>query len=108
MRRGGGGGGGSQERAALLQLHAIIAAANLLIVQHRDTRRYAHVSSGKYRAPVLEFAPGVYVYVCRAAMNNTLQMPVHDEVLRVERVRPSGVAILVGRDLSRLRRGSSS
>ena len=93
-----------QERAALLQRHAPIAAANLLIAQQRDTRRYAHVRSGKYRPPVLEFAPGDYVYVRRAAVNNTLQMPVYDEVLRVERVGPMGVAILVGRDLSRVRR----
>ncbi len=35
-------------------------------------------------------------------MNNTLQMPVYDEVLRVERVEPLGVAVLVGRDFSRL------
>jgi hypothetical protein len=47
----------------------------------------------------LEFAPGDYVYVCRAVVNNTLQMPVYDEVLRIERTEALGVAILAGRDL---------
>ncbi|GLC33906.1 hypothetical protein PLESTF_000189600 [Pleodorina starrii] len=93
-----------QERAALLQRHAPIAAANLLIAQHRDTRRYAHVRSGKYRPPAMEFAPGDYVYVRRSAVHNTLQMPVYDEVLRVERVGAMGVAVLLGRDGGRIRR----
>ncbi|GLI63656.1 hypothetical protein VaNZ11_006693 [Volvox africanus] len=92
------------ERAALLRRHMPIAAANLLIAQHRDTQRYAHVRSGRYRPPSLELAPGDYVYVRRTAVHNTLQLPVHDEVLRIERVGPMGVVVLVGKNGERMRR----
>lgn len=93
-----------QQRAELLRRHAPAAAANLLIAQHRDSQRYAMVRSGKYRPPVMEFAAGDYVYVRRSVVHNTLQMPVYDQVLRVERVGALGVAVLIGRDGARIRR----
>ncbi|KXZ55652.1 hypothetical protein GPECTOR_2g1202 [Gonium pectorale] len=93
-----------QERALLPRKMVPAAAANLLAAQHRDSQRYALVRSGKYKPPALDFIPGDYVYVRWSTVNNTLEMPVHDEVLQVERVGLLGVVVLIGRDGVRLKR----
>ncbi|KXZ55384.1 hypothetical protein GPECTOR_3g510 [Gonium pectorale] len=94
-----------QERALLLLLRKIVpaAAANLLAAQHRDSQRCPR-ALGEIQAPSARLHPRRLRVRAQSAVNNTLEMPVHDEVLRVERVGPLGMVVLIGRDGVRLRR----
>jgi hypothetical protein len=90
-------------RAELQRQRCVEAGGNLLIAQHRDTLHYARVRTGRYQARPISVSPGDYVYVKRAQVVNTLQMPQRDEVLRVESVGDLGVVVLIGRDGRRTR-----
>ncbi|GLI64873.1 hypothetical protein VaNZ11_008260, partial [Volvox africanus] len=53
--------------------------------RNTGTQHYPHLRSGRYQPPSLELAPGDYIYVRCTAVHNTLQLPVHGEVLHIER-----------------------
>ena len=81
------------ERAKLIQNFIPIAGRNLLIAQHRDTKRYAKLRSGGYLPSVIKFVAGQFVYV---RTNDALHKRARPEILRVVDVRPSGVLVLMG------------
>ena len=81
------------ERAKLIQNFIPIAGRNLLIAQHRDTKRYAKLRSGGYLPSVVRFVAGQFVYVRDP---DPLHKRARPEILRVIDVRPSGVLILIG------------
>lgn len=91
------------ERAKEARRVSLIAGDNLLIAQHRDTKRYAEIRSGVYLPKVRRFEIGDYVYVKRRSADvivPTLDMPARPEILRIIEIRPKGVLILQGKDLT--------
>ena len=85
-------------RAAWVQRHYPEAAGNLLVAQHRDTRRYAAARAARRLTNTPEFSAGDYVYIKKLKVDNTLQFQYYDTILRVKSVGPLGVAVLIGRD----------
>ena len=88
------------ERAKLAKQACIIAGDNLLIAQHRDTKRYAEVRSGVYLPKIRRFEVGDFVYTKRDASDIIpgLEMKARPEILRIIEIRPDGVLILQGKD----------
>ena len=83
-------------RAAEVKRVAVIAAENLQVAQHRDTRRYAAKRDGVYKRSVHRFEPGDFVYVERSNPQ-ALQMRVKGAIYRIKQVKPSGVVVLHGK-----------
>jgi hypothetical protein len=83
-------------RAAAVKEHAMIAAENLKVAQHRDTLRYALKRTGNYSPRLRQFSVGDLVYM-KARPTNTLQMAARRHILRVKEVRESGVLVLQGK-----------
>ncbi|PNH03923.1 hypothetical protein TSOC_009960 [Tetrabaena socialis] len=61
-----------------------VAASNLLIAQHHDTRHSSAIRIGRYLAKPTTFAPGDYVNVRHGNVTNTLQLSQHGMVLCME------------------------
>ncbi len=51
------------ERVVLFKRVMPMAMANMSIVQHRDTLRYAHTRGGSYKPTVRQFDVGDFVYL---------------------------------------------
>jgi len=85
------------QRAAWVRAMCVEAGDNLLIAQHRDTKRYAMVRQGSYKPSLVEFQPGQFVYVQRADKSNSLQIKARPNVLRVVDIRPGGTVTLQGK-----------
>ena len=83
------------ERAKLVEEFVPMAGRNLLLAQHRDTKRYALLRSGGYVPSMVNFTVGQFVYVRDNA--EALHDRARPEILRVADVRPSGVVVLMGR-----------
>jgi hypothetical protein len=84
------------QRAKLLQRHCVMAGQNLLIAQHRDTRRYAAVRSGLFKPKERRFEVGDFVYERRPSAE-ALHMRARPAIYRIKRISPAGVATLQGR-----------
>ena len=84
------------KRAQALKENCVTAADNLLIAQHRDTLRYAHVRSGSYAPRLFNLRPGSFVYLRREPAN-TAQMKARPEIYRIVAVRRNGVLLCIGR-----------
>ena len=87
-----------QRRAHLIQEAGVIAGNNLLLAQRRDEQRYALARSGSHTPATHTHQPGDFVYLRRLQKNNTLDMPVHPEVLQVVSVSERGLAELRGQE----------
>jgi len=85
------------DRAAAMRQACALAGSNLLLAQHRDTRRYAAVRGGSYQPRPAVFQPGDYVYVLDPEAR-TLQLTARPHILRVKAVGPTGTLKLEGRD----------
>ena len=85
------------ERSAWLREALPVVANNLAIAQHRDKLRYAMTRGGTYLPKLVKFAPGDFVYIRRNEKNHTLQIVARQYILRVLRVKESGVLVLQGR-----------
>ena len=77
-----------------------LAMRNLAIAQQRQKERYSLVKSGEWAKPKASFAPRDYVMIKRET-KNTLQPPSYPHVLRIVKLRASGVVILEGSDAAR-------
>jgi hypothetical protein len=73
------------------------ALSNLLIAQHRDKLRYAHIRSGNYAPKRFKFEVGDFVYMQQVNISNTLQPRARPAIYRVKEVRPSGRMMLQGK-----------
>ena len=85
------------DRAEAIRQAGVLAGGNLLIAQHRDTLRYAHVRSGSYKPRLRRFAVGDYVYLQVGQSHHRLDNSHHASILRVQELLPSGNLLLVGR-----------
>ncbi|GIL88000.1 hypothetical protein Vretimale_6366 [Volvox reticuliferus] len=90
------------QHAAVLRRHMAIAGANLLIVQHRDSLRYARLRGGAMLPRMRRFEVGDYVYYRNTTGRTALEPEARPEILRVVEVRPTGVLQLQGRCRNRI------
>jgi site-specific DNA-cytosine methylase len=87
------------DRAQAVKRHLIIAGENLAVAQHQQSERYATMPGGGYRPKQRKFEVGDYVYHLNTEKmkKGELQLRPRPSILRVVRVKPSGVLRLQGR-----------
>ena len=80
-----------------------LAFRNLAIAEQRDKQWYSLVRGGGWDHPKATFTPGDYVLL-KQQTKNCLLSPARPYILRVVELRPSGVAVLEGRDATQCQR----
>jgi transposase InsO family protein len=83
-------------RAELAREISLQVVENLRLAHARNAARFKALRSGLYRPRVSHFQVGDFVYFVdkNHVRGGALGIPVHDEILRVVEVRPSGVLLL--------------
>lgn len=84
------------QRVRKIQREVPIAMANLKAAQQRDCRRYEAVRRGDYVRHTREYRVGDYVYWLRDSKTGLL-IRARPTILRVKRVKGTGVLVLEGR-----------
>jgi len=87
------------DRMAVLRVAIPFAMNNLEIAQHRDTLRYARVAGGGYTRAVVSPQERQLVYLKKHGGSlgvPALEAPVHDTILQIVEIRPSGRVIIMG------------